>query len=73
SLYLSHVLSISKVKIENPWIFQLRIVTRRKGGRTTITNRHCTPSLTNFGGHWILTNVCITQADILASASSTAA
>jgi hypothetical protein len=24
-------------------------------------------------GHWILTNVCITQADILASASSTTA
>ncbi|KAL2225086.1 UNVERIFIED_CONTAM: hypothetical protein Sindi_2965700, partial [Sesamum indicum] len=26
-----------------------------------------------FSGHWILTNVCVTQADILASASSTAA
>ncbi|KAK2636900.1 hypothetical protein Ddye_031692 [Dipteronia dyeriana] len=26
-----------------------------------------------FLGHWILTNVCVTQADILASASSTAA
>ncbi|KAK9907876.1 hypothetical protein M0R45_002764 [Rubus argutus] len=24
-----------------------------------------------FSGHWILTNVCVTQADILASASST--
>nr|GMD09115.1 F-box/LRR-repeat protein [Ipomoea batatas] len=26
-----------------------------------------------FSGHWILTNVCVTQADILASASSTPA
>uniref|UniRef100_A0A2N9HF66 Uncharacterized protein n=1 Tax=Fagus sylvatica TaxID=28930 RepID=A0A2N9HF66_FAGSY len=26
-----------------------------------------------FSGHWILTNVCVTQADILASASSTTA
>ncbi|GJX71498.1 hypothetical protein Tco_0308669, partial [Tanacetum coccineum] len=26
-----------------------------------------------FSGHWILTNVCITHADILASASSTTA
>lgn len=24
-----------------------------------------------FSGHWILTNVCVTQADILTSASST--
>jgi len=26
-----------------------------------------------FSGHWILTNVCVTQADILASASSSTA
>ncbi|KAK4336583.1 hypothetical protein RND71_043920 [Anisodus tanguticus] len=53
---------------------------RRKGPKPIPGNSPDSPSVDEpcggtlrFSGHWILTNVCVTQADILASASSTTA
>ncbi|KAL2232484.1 UNVERIFIED_CONTAM: putative protein ORF91 [Sesamum indicum] len=56
----------------SPVVHRLRLSGLILGPDSPSVDEPCGGTL-RFSGHWILTNVCVTQADILASASSTAA